>query len=117
MLTAAERIDVARRRQPLDVLKRKADRARRRGRLGTREDADYSLAKSWRYWLEKWTEARTKPQPRNFCHLCHQFGKDWDEETKLYRQQPRHVVGCTYGSVAPEPYPAHRHLQNSTEST
>lgn len=111
MLTAAERIAVARRMQPLDVLKRKAEIAHRK-RLGTIEEADYTIAKWWRYDLDQWHAARDKPKPRNFCHLCHQFGWEWDEATKLYRQQPVHVVGCLYSDVEPRPYPAHRDLKH-----
>lgn len=104
-MTRAERIAVARRKLPLDVLERRATIARRR-RPGTMEDTDLALARSWRLSLSVWERSRTNP-PNNYCSLCGRFGNGpWDDELKRYRDPISHAPNCSWGVEPPEPYPA-----------
>lgn len=102
-MTREDRIAVARRKRPLADLERAASISRRR-RWGTMEGADLALARSWRHSMTMWAKSRASP-PTNYCALCGQFGRMWDDHAKRYREPIVHVANCSWGVEAPEPYP------------
>lgn len=102
MRTAEQRrayIDTARRSQPLDELRRKAQKAQgRQGRkIGVNcslESADLTLARHWR-----WRRGHFKHSTHhhNFCWNCHRFGQQpFIEEEKRFSGPIIHAVGCIF---------------------
>ena len=95
------KIIIARRSQPIAELERKAKKAQRR-RWPTIEAKDLAFAKDHQWQLA--FRASATP-PINFCYLCHGFGADWDEATKVYRQPIRHQPRCVFAPGQPTVYP------------
>jgi hypothetical protein len=107
----AEIIARKRRQQPLSELERKARKAGRRrrnsrGGIGFSEEAkDFGFAKDHIQSLSFRSEwLRDLGAPQNYCRLCAQFGRDWDDATKRYRVPVQHDARCTLNPVAPEVY-------------
>lgn len=111
-------IDVARRLQPIEELRRKAIKANRKGFKCTFsgiEGADLSFAEWWRYDLSK-QHSFVETFKVTFCGLCHQFAP-------AIGAAIRHVTRCRANPVDDGPYPGfdaaqmtHRAALNSGEA-
>lgn len=106
LMTPAQRrayIDVSRRSQPMDELRRKAAKAKRRW-LSTMEHADLDLAEWHVVNLALWKRDFTW-WPINYCSQCGQFGGGrWNEATKRFALPIQHKPRCAY-AADDGPYP------------
>jgi hypothetical protein len=102
-LTLAQRrayIDTSRRSQPIEELRRKATRAKRRCR-STVEEADLTLAESHDWYR------RNRPNYHviNFCSNCSSFGGGaWNDATKRFALPVAHKSRCWF-AADDGPYP------------
>jgi len=85
--------------QPMAELERKARKARRRAGRFTMEDADLSIARHDAWSRDFQARCLREVAPLAFCWYCHAFGKNWDDQKKIYRGFMLHSSGCIYAPL------------------